>query len=323
MVPALTVTKSVRTAFSRDRHSKSSALAGRLSRPATPPQSMCPPRIVDFIFAPEFEDPQQSAAILADPPAAGEQEVVTPPADTPPYLARLYTVPLLTKEQEFHLFRQMNYCKYLANRWLSRRRASTSDRNQAEHWLSRATQIKHHLIEANLRLVVSIAKTLADAANPLDDLISEGNIPLLRAVEIFDFTRGLRFSTYATWAVRHRLYRCVPRNRRYARRFIAGADADLGSLADLPGRPDDAADPILLRATVAEWLDELPPRERQIVVARFGLGTHPQPERFREIAAKHGISTERARQLCLRALRQLRAAHWSADVDLAELGESV
>jgi RNA polymerase sigma factor (sigma-70 family) len=165
--------------------------------------------------------------------------------------------------------------------------------------------------------VVSIAKTLADTANPIEDLISEGNVPLMRAVEIFDFTRGLRFSTYATWAVRHRLFRCAPRNRRYSRRFVAGTETPFGSVADSRPTESAPADPGPLRTTLGRWLDQLPERERTIVEARFGFTANQKPAKFREIAADLGISTERARQLLLRAMNKLRQT--TAGLDLADV----
>jgi RNA polymerase sigma factor (sigma-70 family) len=264
---------------------------------------------VEFVHSPEFDRAEAVAAILAPKPPAPEAAAVTlPPADTPPYLARLYTVPLLTRDQEFHLFRQMNFQKFRANQLLTRSRVSPAARRQAQQWLADARRLRNEIVEANLRLVVSIAKTLVDAANPLDDLISEGNIPLLRAVEIFDFTRGLRFSTYATWAVRHRLYRCVPRNRRQARQFVAGTEAEFATVADHHRRGATEGDSQPLQRAVSRWLSDLPTRERTIVEARFGLGRYQKAGKFREIAEDHGISTERARQLYLRAMEQLRNA---------------
>ncbi|HUQ71626.1 MAG TPA: sigma-70 family RNA polymerase sigma factor [Planctomycetaceae bacterium] len=275
---------------------------------------------IEYIHSAEFEQPSAVAKILAPPPVADSPaEVIVPPADTPPYLARLYSVPLLTREQEFHLFRQMNYLKFRAQRLLSKPRVSAAMQRQAADDLANAHRLRNEIVEANLRLVVSIAKTLIDAANPLEDLISEGNVPLMRAVEIFDFTRGLRFSTYATWAVRHRLFRCAPRNRRHARKFIAGTETPFATVPD--ARPLDAvpADRGPLQSTIARWLDQLPERERQIVEARFGLGGDAPPAKFREIAADLGISTERARQLLLRAVDKLRDTSRITGVEMADL----
>ncbi|MDZ4688119.1 MAG: sigma-70 family RNA polymerase sigma factor [Planctomycetaceae bacterium] len=275
---------------------------------------------IEYIHSVEFEQPSAAAKILAPAPVADRlAEVIVPPADTPPYLARLYSVPLLTKEQEFHLFRQMNYLKFRAQRLLSQPRVTAAMQRRAADALAAAHRLRNDIVEANLRLVVSIAKTLTDAANPLEDLISEGNVPLMRAVEIFDFTRGLRFSTYATWAVRHRLYRCAPRNRRYARQFVAGTETPFATVPD--ARPLDAApaDRGPLRSTITRWLDQLPDRERQIVEARFGLGNDSQPAKFREIAADLGISTERARQLLLRAVDKLRDTSRATGVEMADL----
>jgi RNA polymerase primary sigma factor len=276
--------------------------------------------VVEFVHSPEFDRPDSAAAILAPKPAAPESVAVTvPPADTPPYLARLYTVPLLTRDQEFHLFRQMNFLKFRANQLLTRSTVTPAARRQAQQWLTDARRLRNEIVEANLRLVVSIAKTLADATNPLEDLISEGNVPLMRAAEIFDFTRGLRFSTYATWAVRHRLYRCVPRNRRQARQFVSGTETEFSAVADIRVHREKDGDSKPLQRAISRWLSDLPTRERTIVEARFGLGRYQKAGKFREIAEDHGISTERARQLYLRAVEHLRNTTPSSSPDVLDL----
>jgi RNA polymerase primary sigma factor len=275
---------------------------------------------IEYVFSAEFTDPAAEAAILAPPPVAGDPaDQITPPADTPPYLARLYAVPLLTKEQEFHLFRQMNFRKYRAHQLLSQPRVTAAMEHRVSQELAAAHELRNAIVEANLRLVVSIAKTVTDPANPMEDLISEGNVPLMRAVEIFDFTRGLRFSTYATWAVRHRLFRCTPRNRRYARRFVAGTETPFAMIADSRTHAAATTEAPPLRSAVVGWLRQLPDRERTIIEARFGLDAAHKPAKFREIAARLGISTERTRQLHLRAVGKLRDLTASSGLDLADV----
>src|SRR5581483_8799171 len=157
---------------------------------------------IEYIDSPEFRLDSRADEILRPWQPSADEPVrrMAPPSDTPPYLAALYSIPLLTKEQEFHLFRQMNYHKYLAAQFQKKlqKRGSAKTADEMERHLAAAEALRNDIVQANLRLVVSIAKTVTDPANTLDDLISEGNVPLIRAVEIFDFTRGLRFSTYAT-----------------------------------------------------------------------------------------------------------------------------
>jgi RNA polymerase primary sigma factor len=264
---------------------------------------------IEYVSSPEFARPELRREILRpwDGPAAGQP--VAPPPETPPYLAALYEIPLLTPEQEFHLFRQMNYHKYLAAQLQQRlrRRASRPVAESLERHLAEAAALRNAIVQANLRLVVAIAKTLVDPANSLDDLMSEGNLPLMRAAEIFDFTRGLRFSTYATWAIRNGLLRVVKRNRRRRQRAVTGVDELLSQHREtrtsaLGGERHWEQ----LQASAARLLEQLTPRERLIVAARFGLDGESRAAPFREIAVRLDLSTERVRQLLTKALHRLR-----------------
>jgi RNA polymerase primary sigma factor len=106
------------------------------------------------------------------------------------YLRDIQSVPLLTGPQERTLARRMKKCSSLRE----------EERKDAE-------EARHEFIRANLRLVVSIAKYFSQRGLPLADLIEEGNLGLLRAVEKFDPSRGFRFSTYATWWIRQAIRR--------------------------------------------------------------------------------------------------------------------
>jgi RNA polymerase primary sigma factor/RNA polymerase sigma factor len=166
-------------------------------------------------------------------------------------------------------------------------------------------------------LVVSIAKKLVDRDNPLEDLISDGNLPLIRSVEIFDFERGTRFSTYATWAVRNSLFRSSPRNRKRARRFMNGAEEILPLIPDETDleRSFESYHHEVNEA-VESLLSQLEERDELIVRARFGLNDEDRPYRFREIAEVLNLSTERVRQLLARSLDNLHeeAEHLAIEV---------
>ncbi len=115
------------------------------------------------------------------------------PNDVPPYLASLYEVPLLTREQEVHLFRKMNYLKYKASTLRARADVSLSESswlNQIEQLYEESVATKNQIITANLRVVVSIAKRYVGPAGDFSELVSDGNVSLIKAVEKFDFSRG-------------------------------------------------------------------------------------------------------------------------------------
>jgi len=271
--------------------------------------------VIEVITSPSFSKRNADEQILGKLTFSSKelspvQKTIKPPASTPLYLADLYAYPLLTREEEYHFFRKMNYLKFRAKQLrsqLSLKRPQVGLLDQIEALLLDALRIRNHIIASNLRLVVSIAKKLVDQVNSLDELISEGNVPLIRAVEIFDFDRGTRFSTYATWAVRNCLHRYSPKMRRLQARYRTGLEVSMEaardnrtSVLETLQRAKDAED------AVSELMKTLDDREQFIVLERFGMNEEQRPLRFREIAEKLSLSTERVRQLLTRALLRMR-----------------
>ncbi|HTI50410.1 MAG TPA: sigma-70 family RNA polymerase sigma factor, partial [Planctomycetaceae bacterium] len=169
---------------------------------------------IEFIFNESFEAPNAGLLILeAAPPVPQKQSTFRPPPGLPPYLAQLYSIPLLTKEQEAYYFRRMNYLKFCAARLrdqLDVSRAKSRVMDQIERYLDEAVDVKNMLIRSNLRLVVSIAKKHVKPNSNFFEMVSDGNISLIRAIEKFDYSRGFKFSTYATWAIMKNYARSIP-----------------------------------------------------------------------------------------------------------------
>jgi RNA polymerase primary sigma factor len=129
------------------------------------------------------------------------------------YLQQISKVALLTADQEVQLAQRIEAGLYAAER-LSRAQDTTEtlapQLQQDLRWVVRDGQrAKTHLLEANLRLVVSVAKRYTGRGMPLLDLIQEGNLGLMRAMEKFDYTRGYKFSTYATRWIRQSITRAM------------------------------------------------------------------------------------------------------------------
>jgi RNA polymerase primary sigma factor len=125
------------------------------------------------------------------------------------YLKEIGRIPLLTAEQEVSLAKRMESGKN-AKRSLSKDGRLSEDERDNLRWIIRdGKAAQEHLIKANSRLVVSVAKKYVGRGVPFLDLIQEGNIGLIRAVKKFDYRRGYKFSTYATWWIRQAVTRAI------------------------------------------------------------------------------------------------------------------
>ncbi len=252
-----------------------------------------------------------------------------------------------------------------AESWLDDLDGVRSSLLRADEERARLSDSKNRFISHNLRLVVRCAKNYRGRGIPFLDLIQEGNIGLIRAVEKFDYHRGYKFSTYAVWWIEQALVRVVssdartvripspiidqqrklrrledslratsaalPSARELARRLgLDAAEADdlcrsltpevstqalvRGAeelvIEDTLAAPDDVdvasgLDRAALREGLAAILPVLDAREREVIMARFGLEERPM-QTLAEIGEKLGVSRERVRQIELRALEQLR-----------------
>ncbi|MEH1101076.1 RNA polymerase sigma factor [Micromonospora sp. CPCC 205561] len=129
------------------------------------------------------------------------------------YLKQIGKVPLLNAEQEVELAKRIEAGLYAAERLRAAEEGEeklTRDMQRDLGWISRdGERAKNHLLEANLRLVVSLAKRYTGRGMAFLDLIQEGNLGLIRAVEKFDYAKGYKFSTYATWWIRQAITRAM------------------------------------------------------------------------------------------------------------------
>ncbi len=279
------------------------------------------------------------------------------------YLRRIGKGALLTAEDEVNLARRIEVGLF-AEEKLLKGDIDDADLERELAWLVHdGRRSKNHFIEANLRLVVSIAKHYSGRGVPIMDLVQDGNIGLVRAVEKFDFMTGYKFSTYATWWIRQAIHRGMADKSRMIRIPVHTAEKlnkikrirrDLTSTLDrdptvrelaeatqIPARdvarllqydnepislhapvgdgigdiseliidddlpqPDEYATIALRAADITFYLDALPPRERAILQARFGLDGDA-PRTLDQIALIQGVTRERVRQIEKRALALL------------------
>jgi RNA polymerase primary sigma factor len=147
----------------------------------------------------EREAPEPSDAL--DAPAATTDLVRA-------YLKEIGKVPLLTAVQEVELSQRIEAGLFATHK-LRQSKLTAGLKRDLEWLVKDGEKAKQHLLEANLRLVVSVAKRYVGRGLPFLDLIQEGNLGLIRAVEKFDYTKGFKFSTYATWWIRQAITRAM------------------------------------------------------------------------------------------------------------------
>ena len=148
----------------------------------------------------------------ADDDDAPAQQVVTAGATADPvkdYLKQIGKVALLNAEQEVELAKRIEAGLFAEERLNAGITHGAQDQARARVDRDDGRRAKNHLLEANLRLVVSLAKRYTGRGMLFLDLIQEGNLGLIRAVEKFDYTKGYKFSTYATWWIRQAITRAM------------------------------------------------------------------------------------------------------------------
>ncbi len=238
-------------------------------------------------------------------PTAGEQSTMGL------YLRELRRIPQLTREEE-QAFAVL---------------AAQGDR-----------KARQHLIQANLRFVILVAKRYRNRGVPMEDLVNEGNIGLIHAAERFDPDRGIRFVSYAVWWIRQAILKAIQENggmirvprsrlgelpsttelRMQAAQRTLSLDSPVTGMenpeplgACLEDRsapkPEEVLVGVALREQLGSLLAGLPDRDARILEDRFGLsGGTPIP--LLEAGRKHGLSRERVRQIEKKAVRKIRAS---------------
>lgn len=225
----------------------------------------------------------------------------------------MHSVPLLEADEERRLFQCMNFAKFLANSHRSRlcpQNPNAAEIAEIERLLGLAACFRNRILCANTRLVASIARRFAKEANRFDELLSDGYLVLLKAIEKFDASRGFRFSTYATHAIRREFYHSLYRRKKDPLKTAGSLEREtvVGFSSDV-----DAQDFHRDRFQRYQWImryieDEFNARDQTILSLRFGVADESAPQTLMEVGAKLGLSKERIRQLQMHAVEQLREA---------------
>jgi RNA polymerase primary sigma factor len=294
------------------------------------------------------------------------------------YLNEIGQVDLLTADDEKRLGKQIKD-GLEAKKQLDETAAALGirERRALQRTISDGERAKEHMVRANLRLVVSIARRYDRKELQLADLIQEGNIGLMHAADKYDFEKGFKFSTYATWWIRQAMSRAmadqgrniripghmmeiVNRVHRVERELASelerdplpeevavrcgltvdkllevmqiaitttsldapvGSDTDDLTVGDTIASSDATNDPIestekrQLGEAVERTLKDLPERDQEIVMMRFGIGKYVgQPHTLEDVAKIMKVTRERVRQIEQKTLARLRHPHNSANL---------
>ena len=280
---------------------------------------------IEFISSDSFIAPSAESKFLGDFLfGTGLDETDVKPSKAPvlpSHLARLCEAKLLSPDEEKSVFYRMNYLRFRADELKEKADASNSwNVRRIECLLSAADWYRDWIVKSNMRLVISIVKKFVNPQNGFDDLLSDGIVALIRAVDKFDVGMGFRFSTYATQVVRRSTYRSVM-EKQTDRQRSAGSIHENG--IDIS---DDQKESSMseqrwheLRARLSLMLGHLDRREKFIIRARFSLGGHRRIQTLQRLADKLGVSKERIRQLEKRALEKLRGMSESITLPEAEM----
>jgi RNA polymerase primary sigma factor len=262
-------------------------------------QSFASPEMEEQLFGPESI--QVSVPAWTSFPEAGDDE-----------MPRTSKRVALSGREEAALFLRYNYARYRLGRLLARRSASNirALRKEIDLWHRRMMDCKETLARANMALVVAMAKRTRIPNVEFAELVSEGNMAMLRSIEKFDVSRGFKFSTYACRSILKSFNRLATKTARYRRLFPTEFDPELeksdGDVHRHEVERRDSAEEV--REVLMGSRAGLTTLERKVLVERFAIGAAGhQPMTLAEVGRTVGLTNERVRQIQNSALAKLRA----------------
>lgn len=261
---------------------------------------------IKYIEAEEFNSPRRVQEIIEQ---GNVSDIQLPDGieGFPSDMEKIKTVPVLTRDREQMLFCLYNCLKFEAVRLIKLAKSSSSyakSVGKIENLLKRAEKVKDVLACSNMRLVLSIANKHQTKDTSLTDLISDGYMALLRAIEGYNYDKGFRFSTYASLAIKRAFAKNVPsRDAQFAdiaSEIYTDSRRQGVDVVDIEQAGED------LDKVISMNLNE---REQYIIRNHFGLDGQLIRRNFKtrkEIGENLGITAERVRQIELQALQKLR-----------------
>jgi len=283
----------------------------------------CP---IDFVESIEFRRPGAEKRLFDHAPEVREADVTwyRPLMDPIGTVTGLPKKPkasvVLTRAEELVIFLQYNYARFRVRRIQDRIKSpqpGIRQRTELLNWYPIAQRLRHRIAEANLALVLAMSKRIRMGDMDFSDLISEGNMALLRSIDKFDVGRGFKFSTYSCRAILKAFSRHGSKHLRYRQRFGASYDPEF----EQSNYPDerrvdelrDSADEV--KQMVLQNHADLTDVERNVIHHRFRIGPgdaaglrHERPRTLAQVGRMIGLTKERVRQIQNKALGKLRRA---------------
>ncbi len=233
-----------------------------------------------------------------------------------PEMMPCYQEPLLTKQQELHLFRQMNYLKYRAKKEMGNmdpRRVGLKRIKRVESLLREATYIRNQIATSNFRLATMLLRKHSFREHGLaEKVIADAYFDILKAIDYFDYGRGNKFSTYATWVMRRNFCRAMQDQGKYYERFGGGSEAFFNSVEDAGSGYEEEIQYDRTKQLVKKFLGLLKQngtgdvaRQAYAIEQWFGLNGQ-EKKTLQEISLEMGVTKERVRQLKEKGLNTIR-----------------
>jgi RNA polymerase sigma factor (sigma-70 family) len=236
------------------------------------------------------------------------------PRDLPAFLAQVFQTPVMPQEIETDSFRRMNYLKFKASKLRDAFQTLQSAQLDGEHpadaiedLLRQAADLKNELLQTNLRVAVHVARKHMRYGADLMELVSDASVWLMRAIEKFDFARGVKFSTYASYSImknfaRGRIEHIAGRDRK----LVTGQEEILSLVGDRETLSvADTIDRAAEMGDLVEVLQRLPARDRELIQAHYGLGDS-DAQSLAQLGQKLGVTKARVQQLEAAAIKKLR-----------------
>jgi len=271
------------------------------------------PAGIDYVDNELFSTPQAEAELFG----RDSQQIVIPAWTTFPEVATDAPVARgrrtrLTGKEEAALFLRYNYARYRLSELVTAqlKRATASRAREMIRWYQHAMKARADLVRANLALVLAMAKRTKIPNAEFGEVVSEGNMALLRSVEKFDVSRGFKFSTYACRAILKSFNRLATKTGRYRQRFPVEYDPEMErSDYDVKRHEMQRADSVeAVREVLSENRARLTDVERTIVMERFAISSRGRRRTLAEVGKMVGLTNERVRQIQNHALGKIRQA---------------